>query len=632
MREFTKNLFSFSWAMSLFGAKQVGNLLNPQQTLKGAPEAAAAFDSVTGAVVDQFGKAMRQAFDVGDRLQGEIVDTMFGLLGLQPPAGGGAAAGGQQPAASPLQGPAIFNARSPAGEQVLITYTRGTGTFSQDKQYIALSNQIYNLDGVENGLHEGVWQALFKSPAELLARPAPPTGTMDAPVGPVESWPVSANTIAKWTHRDGSSISSVGPAASHLIPLSDGSFLFLVITAQIITEGTGRFAGARGLTQSLGATHVPAGVNLFSSGGPSTFDATTLDTFKFVTAGGGAGSAPAPAAGAGASRSAARGGSSSFSSAAAGQSNTEPAAAALCAVTPDPSQSKYVEVLGSRMHYIDAGSGETILFLHGNPVWSYIWAQVLPQVAPGARCIVPDLIGMGLSAKPPIQYTFFDQVRYVEGFIAALGLENFTMSLHDWGCIIGFYVAMRQERNIRGLAFMEAMFQPYASWEDFPADLRTDFRAFRDPVLGPKLIIDDNVMIEKVLPASTMVPFTEQQMNCYRMPFVDPPSRQVILQLVTQLPIAGQPADVAAATGRYAEWLQRTPLPKLFPWANPGVINSPRDVEWARRNLKHLKTSLLGAGLHFHQQEHPVELGREIARWHESLVRRPAALAAGASR
>ncbi|HYL05301.1 MAG TPA: haloalkane dehalogenase [Thermoanaerobaculia bacterium] len=631
MREFTKNLFSFSWALSLFGAKQIGSLLNPQQTVKGAPEAAGAFDSVTGAVVDQFGKTLRQAFDVGDRLQGEIVDAMFGLLGVRPATATGPAGGGGARPASAAAGPAIFNARSPAGEQVLITYTRGTGTFSQDKRYIALSNQIYNLDGVENGLHEGVWQALFSSPAELLARPAPPTGTMDAPVGPVPSWPVSANTIAKWTHRDGSSISSVGPAASHLIPLSDGSFLFLVITAQIITEGTGRFAGARGLTQSLGATHVPAGVNLFSAGGPSTFDATTLDTFKLVTAGGGSGSAPA--AGAGSSRSAGYGVTSPFSPAAAGQSKPEPAAVTPCAVTPDPRQSKYVDVLGSRMHYIDTGgSGEPILFLHGNPVWSYIWAQVLPQVTPSARCIVPDLIGMGLSAKPPIEYTFFDQVRYVEGFIAALGLENYTMSLHDWGCIIGFYIAMRQEGNIRGLAFMEAMFQPYASWDAFPADLRPQFKAFRNPVLGPKLIIDDNAMIEDVLPASTMVPFTEREMNCYRMPFVDPSSRQPMLQFVTQIPIAGEPADVAAATGRYAVWLKQTPLPKLFPWTNPGVINSPRDVEWARRNLKNLKTSYLGKGLHFHQQEHPVELGREIARWHEALVGCPAAAAAGAGR
>jgi haloalkane dehalogenase len=610
MREFTKNLFSFSWALSLFGARQLGNVLNPRQTLQGAPDAAKAFDSVTGAVVDQFGRNLRQTFDVGNKLQGEMVDLFFGFLGLRPASGGASPGGGAQPGAE-LR-PAIFNANSSAGEEVLITYTRGTGTFSEDKRFIALYNQIYNLDGRENGLHEGVWQALFSNPAELLARPAPPTGPMNEPVGPVPSWPVSANTIAKWTHADGSSISSVGPAASHLIPLSDGSFLFLVITAQIITEGTGRFAGAKGLTQSLGATHISAGTNLFSPNGPASFDATTLDTFKLVTGLNGQGRAAGFPAGFPA------GTTPRFNSQAAGQSNAEPA---VCAVTPNPNESKFVDVLGSQMHYIDTGAGEPILFLHGDPVWSYLWRQVLPHVAPTARCIVPDLIGMGLSAKPPIQYTFFDHVAYVEGFIKALGLERFTLALHDWGCIIGFYIAMRQERNVRGLAFMEAMLRPYATWDDFPASIRPQFKVFRNPKLGPKLIIGDNAFINQVMPASTTVPFTEQEMNCYRMPFLDPPTRQVILQFVNQLPIADEPADVAEATGRYAAWLERTTVPKLFLWANPGIINSEKDVDWARRNYKNLKTTFLGAGLHFHQQEHPVEVGQEIARWHEGLLR-----------
>src|SRR5688572_30530460 len=185
MREFTKNLFSFSWAMSLFGLKQLGNVLNPQETLRGAPGAAKSFDSVTDAVVDQFGRNLRQTFEVGDRIQGQIVDLMFGFMGLAPGtgaatgtgAGTGAGAGsnlwsGVQAA---LQA-AIFNAKSSAGEEVLITYDRGRGQFSDDKAFSALTNPIYSLDGTENGLHEGVWQAMFKGPGELLARPATPAG------------------------------------------------------------------------------------------------------------------------------------------------------------------------------------------------------------------------------------------------------------------------------------------------------------------------------------------------------------------------------------------------------------------------------------------------------------------------
>src|SRR6202047_1237767 len=150
MREFTKNLFSFSWALSLFGLKQAGNLLNPQQVLKGAPDASKAFDSVTGSVVDQFGKTLRQTFDAGDKVSGEIVDLVFGVLGVRPgqAAGGTAgAAGGTAQAA----GAAVFDAHSPAGETGLIHYTRGRGQFSEDRQVIALNNQLYDLDRTESG-------------------------------------------------------------------------------------------------------------------------------------------------------------------------------------------------------------------------------------------------------------------------------------------------------------------------------------------------------------------------------------------------------------------------------------------------------------------------------------------------
>lgn len=316
MRELAKNVTSLSWALSLYGARQLGRFFDPRE----GPAAAGSLQALTGTVVDQLGANLRQAFDTGNAVQRQILDTFLAFVPggaapagstggtarpatTVPPAAAGTAASSTGAATRQAYlasdrthlgyaGLPIFQADSQAGESILITYTRGTGTFSPDKRYIALDNTLYDLDGRENGRHEGVWQALFSSPADLLSQPPPPTGPMDRPVGPITAWPVSANTIAKWIHADGSSISSVGPAASHLIPLTDGSFLFLVITAQIITEGTGRYAGGRGLTQSLGATYVPRGVDLFG-GSVSSFAATTLDTFRIKRVGRGGAAAVA---------------------------------------------------------------------------------------------------------------------------------------------------------------------------------------------------------------------------------------------------------------------------------------------------------------------------------------------------
>src|SRR6185312_7408419 len=163
--------------------------------------------------------------------------------------------------------PDIRNVLSDPREEVVVRYTKGTGSFSADKRYITLKMKLYKLNGEEDGYHEGVWERQFEDPRELLTSPPPPTGPMDEPVPPVPHVPPLAQTKAHWVFGDGSKIIVAGPAASHLVQLDDGSFLFSVSTAQYITGGEGRYAGAYGLVQSLGSTHIPAGVNLF---GPDT--------------------------------------------------------------------------------------------------------------------------------------------------------------------------------------------------------------------------------------------------------------------------------------------------------------------------------------------------------------------------
>jgi len=118
-----------------------------------------------------------------------------------------------------------------------------------------------------------------------------------------------------------------------------------------------------------------------------------------------------------------------------------------------PYASHYIEVLGSKMHYVEQGSGDPILFLHGIPSSSYLWRNIIPFLADKGRCIAVDLIGLGKSDKPDIAYTVFDHIRYIEAFINALGLTNLTIVMHAWGSVIGFDYAMRNEANIKALAF-----------------------------------------------------------------------------------------------------------------------------------------------------------------------------------
>jgi haloalkane dehalogenase len=240
---------------------------------------------------------------------------------------------------------------------------------------------------------------------------------------------------------------------------------------------------------------------------------------------------------------------------------------------------------------------------------------VIPHVSAVGRCIAVDLIGMGRSDKPDLEYRFVDHSRYLEGAIEALELERVALVLHDWGSALGFHYARRHERNVRALAFMEAIIAPVPSWEAFPPDARELFQSFRTPELGWDLIARQNIFVEQVLPGSIMRTLSDEEMEHYRQPFPDEESRKPVWRWPNEIPIADEPADVAEIVTAYNAWLQETELPKLLFHASPGVLVPGPMLDWAQARLPRLETIDLGAGLHFLQEDHPHIIGRELARW-----------------
>ena len=284
-----------------------------------------------------------------------------------------------------------------------------------------------------------------------------------------------------------------------------------------------------------------------------------------------------------------------------------------------PYTSHYIEVHGSKLHYVEEGLGDPILFLHGNPTSSYLWRNILPHVTPLARGIALDLIGMGKSEKPDIEYRFFDHVTYVEGFIELMGLKNLTLVIHDWGSALGFHYAMRHEDNMKGLAFMEAIMAPAPSWEVFPAESRDLFKALRTPEVGWDLIVNQNIFVEKLLPGGVVRALTEAEMNYYREPFREVKSRKPVWRWPNEIPIAGEPKDVTEAVLSYNQKLQESELPKLLFYATPGSIMPAPLVERTTAHLKNLKTVDVGQGIHYLQEDHPDLIGSELASWYRTL-------------
>ena len=266
-----------------------------------------------------------------------------------------------------------------------------------------------------------------------------------------------------------------------------------------------------------------------------------------------------------------------------------------------------ISVSGIEMAYVDAGAGDPVVFLHGNPTSSYLWRNVIPHVEGVGRCLAPDLVGMGDSgAAPDGSYRFTDHARYLD----ALGLtENVTLVGHDWGSALSFHWAHRHPERVRAIAYMEAMVRPM-TWEEWPESAREVFRALRSET-GEEMVLEKNFFVERILPGSVMRDLTEEEMETYRGPYAEPgESRRPTLTWPREIPLDGQPEDVAAIVGHYSEWLSASEVPKLFINAEPGVILTGAQREFCRGWKNQEEVTVRGS--HFVQEDSPQEIGEAI--------------------
>jgi len=284
-----------------------------------------------------------------------------------------------------------------------------------------------------------------------------------------------------------------------------------------------------------------------------------------------------------------------------------------------PFDSKSVEVFGSRIHYVDQGVGDPILFLHGNPTSSYLWRNVIPHVSPHGRCVAVDLIGMGKSDKPDLAYRFADHARYLDGFIEALDLDRVTLVVHDWGSALGFHWARRHPERVRGVVFMEAIVAPM-TWESIPKNYRLPFRLMRTTGIGWLMLSAGNVFLKQIMPRSILRELTLEERAFYHAPYRSIASRKPIRQWPCEIPIDGEPADVHEGVVAYNAWLQETEIPKLLFFARPGAILGEDLVDWCREHLTNLEVVDLGKGVHYLQEDHPDAIGEHIARWYVEAV------------
>ena len=286
-----------------------------------------------------------------------------------------------------------------------------------------------------------------------------------------------------------------------------------------------------------------------------------------------------------------------------------------------PATQQFATINGKRIAYLEAGVGDPIVLLHGNPTSSYLWRNVIPELEGLGRVIAPDLIGQGDSAKlpeseGPERYSFQVAFDYLDGLLRHIAADqNVTLVVHDWGSGLGFHWASLNPHAVKGLAYMEAIVAPL-SWQDWPESARGIFQGFRSEK-GEDLVLTRNLFVEGVLPSSILRDLSADEMAQYRAPFDTPANRQPTLNWPRQIPIDGEPPHMVSLVEAYGAFMAASPIPKLFINAEPGsiLVGVQRDFcrSWTNQ------TEVTVKGLHFIQEDSPDAIGHAIADWYPTL-------------
>ncbi len=282
---------------------------------------------------------------------------------------------------------------------------------------------------------------------------------------------------------------------------------------------------------------------------------------------------------------------------------------------------KTVTVKDRKIAYLEEGVGDPIVLIHGNPTSSFLWRNIIPRLAPHGRVIAPDLIGHGDSEKLPVddgpdRYSFEVTYHFLNELFIEIGIkENIIFVLHDWGSALGFHWALNNPAAVRGISYMEAIVCPLF-WDDWPDDAVGIFKGFRSEK-GEDLVLERNLFVEGVLPSSVLRELTLEEMNAYRAPFLESSDRLPTLSWPRQIPIEGDPKNMADLVATYGTFLEKSDIPKLFINADPGSILTGRPRDYCRTWSNQEEVTV--PGLHFIQEDSPDQICDALLEWFSKI-------------
>jgi haloalkane dehalogenase len=274
---------------------------------------------------------------------------------------------------------------------------------------------------------------------------------------------------------------------------------------------------------------------------------------------------------------------------------------------PDfPFDSSYLPVEELRMAYIDEGAGAPVVFLHGEPTWSFLWRKVMPPVLDcGYRCIAPDLLGFGRSDKPMDMgwYSYDQHTATVASLIEERDLRNATVVVHDWGGPIGLRLAVEHPARISRVVVLDTgLFTGHQKMSDA-------WHTFRDFVART-----EDLPVGLLVRRACKQDPGDEVIDAYDAPFPSVAAKAGARAFPLMLPTSPEMPG-AQAGQRVLEAMRSDDRPMLVLWADSDpVLPLTTGERFATALGTHVDHVIADAG-HFLQEDAGPEIGRLIADW-----------------
>jgi haloalkane dehalogenase len=288
--------------------------------------------------------------------------------------------------------------------------------------------------------------------------------------------------------------------------------------------------------------------------------------------------------------------------------------------------SSFIDIKGSKMHYVEDGMGDPILFLHGIPTNLFLWRNVMPEVASNGRAIAVDLVGYGKSEVAIIGgYGTNNQYSYLEEFIEKMGLKNITLVINDLGSVYGMQYAAKHPENIKGIVVAEGVVLPAYDWyKQLTFMQKSMFWMFRWDGIAKSMVVKKPFIQKIIVPMLTKRKLSKAEKLAYREPYkTDKEKRKLVFEgpgpKKKNLKPDRATDEFAMMMNDNAAKLDGTKIPILILTSKPGFILRQKSVEYAKVHYPNLTIKHLGKGKHFLPEDHPKAMGNYINEWLKTL-------------